>query len=279
MDKVHLSVVVTSYNYEKYIGQTLSSLVNQTVKDFEIIVVDDGSTDNSVPLIKAYCGEYPEIRFYQHEGGINRGLPESLRLGISKASGKYIAFCESDDFWDACHVEKLLDYLVNNEDAYLIFNYIKVINELSDEKVNDYAGECNKFLSNHHKKNIFLSLLNNYMPTFSATCIQRDLLMTCDFRSYYSQYIDFWLWRQLCLKYPIHFLSGAVTYWRRHGESYDCRENIEDITDFLFANNQLLKKQVSYSWLDKVNVYLFRCFHKSRLKIIEHEMNRIYLAR
>ena len=158
----------------------------------------------------------------------------------------------------------------------MIFNFVKVVNQLSDETMNVYANKCNEFLKENHRKKIFLSLINNYMPTFSAACIRKDLLLSVDLNAYHSQYVDFWIWRQLCLRYPVHFLENVVTYWRRHDESYDYKENVGDITDFLFSNNKLLIKSVSYGFVDRLKVFLFRCLHRSRLKIIEYEMKHIY---
>ena len=116
------------------------------------------------------------------------------------------------------------------------------------------------------------------MLTFSTACIHKDLLLSCDFNAYHPQYIDFWLWRQLCLKYPIHYVEHAITKWRRHPESYDNTANIEDTTDFLFASNNLLKEQVMFSVADRFSTAMFRLFHHSRWKIIRHEMARINRA-
>lgn len=277
MDNKLLSVVVTSYNYEKYIGKTLSSLVSQTISGLEIIVVDDGSKDGSVDLIRDYCEQYPNIHLHQHEGGINKGLPASTKLGIEKATGRYIAFCESDDFWDKHHAEGIFSFIQKNPSACLIFNRIELIDYSSDQKrYGEAVSYTNGFLTEHTGQNIFLSLAHNHMPTFSAACIRRELLLTCDFNAFHPQYIDFWLWRQLCLRHPVHYVEDAVTYWRKHDESYDFTDHIQDTTDFLFANNELLKKQVSFAFSDNLGIALFKLFHKSRWKIIQYEMERIY---
>lgn len=96
---VFFSVIVASYNYQDYIRETLDSLVNQTYKNFEVIVVDDGSSDDSVQIIREYEKKYPFVHLYQHANGKNKGLPETLLLGLNKSKGEFIAFCESDDKW------------------------------------------------------------------------------------------------------------------------------------------------------------------------------------
>ena len=91
---MNVSIIVTSYNYEKYIGKTLQSIVNQTYKNYEVIIVDDGSCDNSVEIIRQFTEKYSNFHLYFHEGHKNKGLTESLKLGISKATSDYIAFLE-----------------------------------------------------------------------------------------------------------------------------------------------------------------------------------------
>lgn len=271
-----MSIVVTSYNYEKYIGETLESLAQQSIPNLEIIVVDDGSQDQSVAIIKDYCRQYPNIHLYQHQGGENRGLPASTKLGIQKASGQYIAFCESDDYWDKYHAENLIGFIQQNPNAQLIFNRIALINHATDKKRYENAiNHTHQFLTAHNGQNIFLAMLHNPIPTFSAACIQKDLLLNCDFNAFHPQYIDFWLWRQLCLTHPIYYTEKAVTYWRKHNESYDYKANIADITQFLIENNQLLKKQHPLSIADRINLAIYKRFHKSRWKIIQHEMKLI----
>ena len=107
MDKPFISVIVASYNYEAYIRETLDSLVSQDYNAFEVIVVDDGSKDNSCEIIKEYANKYPNFYFYQHDGGVNKGLAETVKLALSKAKGDYVAFCESDDYWTSNHLSVL----------------------------------------------------------------------------------------------------------------------------------------------------------------------------
>ena len=90
-----VSVIVPVYNVEKYLDKCLNSLVNQTLKDLEIIVVNDGSPDNSQVIIDKYSKKYKNIKAYQKENG---GLSDARNFGIKKAKGEYIAFLDSDDY-------------------------------------------------------------------------------------------------------------------------------------------------------------------------------------
>lgn len=95
MSKIKVSVIVPVYNVETYLEKCLDSLVNQTLKEIEIIVVNDGSPDNSQKIIDKYAKNYPQIKAYKKENG---GLSDARNYGLKKASGEYIAFIDSDDF-------------------------------------------------------------------------------------------------------------------------------------------------------------------------------------
>lgn len=92
-----ISVIVPAYNIEEYIGKCIDSLANQTFNDIEIIIVNDGSKDNTEDVIKKRIAEYPDknIILYTKENG---GLSDARNFGISKATGEYIAFLDGDDY-------------------------------------------------------------------------------------------------------------------------------------------------------------------------------------
>ena len=92
---IKVSVIVPVYNIEEYIERCLDSLVHQDLKDMEIIVVDDGSTDNSPKICKSYAKKYPNIKYISQR---NQGLSAARNTGISAAKGEYIGFVDGDDF-------------------------------------------------------------------------------------------------------------------------------------------------------------------------------------
>lgn len=228
---VFFSVIVASYNYEDYIRETLESLVNQTYKNFEVIVVDDGSSDNSVKVIREYEEKYPCVHLYQHPNGENRGLPETVLLGLTKSKGEYIAFCESDDSWSLTHLEELNKFINENPRAHIVVNDVETF---GDE---DRCAEMQRVIE--HRKNEILrskgmiSAANfrrsNYILTFSACCVNRILLQSCDFLGVNKKTsLDWWLWRQICLDNQIYYLNEPLTYWRLHTDSYNKRNEAEE---------------------------------------------------
>ena len=97
-----ISVIITSYNYSQYIKDTIQSVIDQTYNDWELIIIDDCSKDNSVDIIKTFNDK--RIKLIINEQ--NLGLTKSIKIGIEKASGNWIAFLESDDFWAKNYLEE-----------------------------------------------------------------------------------------------------------------------------------------------------------------------------
>jgi glycosyltransferase involved in cell wall biosynthesis len=100
--------VTPAYNIAKYIGETVDSVLRQTFHDFEYLVVDDGSTDNSVDVVKAHVGDDPRFRLVQGE---HRGVSAARNAGIREAKGQYIAFLDADDRWHPKFLERQLQLI------------------------------------------------------------------------------------------------------------------------------------------------------------------------
>lgn len=124
-----ISVIVPVYNMEQYIEKCLKSIINQTYKNIELIIINDGSTDNSEEIIIKYKNKFPNIiRPYKQE---NKGLAAARNFGIKKAKGEYICFLDSDDYIDVNLFSKLEKYM--NEKIELIKYKLIKTNENYEE--------------------------------------------------------------------------------------------------------------------------------------------------
>ena len=105
-----ISIIVPIYNVEKYLKRSLDSLVNQTLEDIEIILVDDGSTDNSHKIAEDYKENYSNVLLVTKENG---GLSDARNFGLQYASGEYIAFIDSDDYVESQMFERMYNLSEN----------------------------------------------------------------------------------------------------------------------------------------------------------------------
>ena len=148
MSKTDISIIVPIYNTEKYLNKCLDSLINQSKKELEFILINDGSKDNSEEIIKEYKDE--RIKYYKNK---NQGIGKTRNFGIEKATGKYLMFLDSDDYLekDAC---ELLYKKAEKENLDLVVcDYYKVYSNgtkeefLIDDFVNSSLESNNKLLN------------------------------------------------------------------------------------------------------------------------------------
>lgn len=135
MNNIKVSVIIPVYNSEKYLKQCLDSVVNQTLKDIEIIVVNDGSTDNSLKIIQEYSNKYKNIKVINKQ---NEGCYKARNVGLENAKGEYVAFCDSDDYIKHNMYEKL--YLKANDTNADIVSSNYYILENNNLKVVDFSS-------------------------------------------------------------------------------------------------------------------------------------------
>lgn len=216
-----ISVITASYNYAQYLPQTIDSVLNQTYKDWELIIVDDGSSDDSVEVIKTYIQKDSRIKLYTHNEGQNKGLVETLRLGVEKSRGEWIAFLESDDIWRDDCLEKRVNAINENSNFNLIFNNVKLFGD--PQKVNKMQNVVNyttaKLIRKNYPHNMFYDFgVDNLILTFSAVMAKRNILEFWDCP--FDKLFDWWLYIQLSYENKFLFLNEPLTNWRIHSDSY-----------------------------------------------------------
>lgn len=116
-----ISVIIPVYNSEKYIEKCLDSVLNQTYKNFEIIVINDGSKDNSKEILEKYAKKYPNI--IRHIEQENKGVAKTRNYGIQIAKGEYIAFIDNDDYIDNDYLENFVNVAKTGEYDAVIGGY------------------------------------------------------------------------------------------------------------------------------------------------------------
>ncbi|MCR5546946.1 MAG: glycosyltransferase, partial [Lachnospiraceae bacterium] len=106
-----VSIITPLYNGKNYIVSTMESVIDQTYENWEMIIVDDGSTDGSKELVEEFLSNRKESRIKLFENPSNLGISATRNSGLEKAKGQYICFLDSDDLWDQNKIEKELSFL------------------------------------------------------------------------------------------------------------------------------------------------------------------------
>lgn len=211
-----ISIITTSYNYGNYISETIKSVIAQTFTDWELIVVDDFSTDDSVKIIKSFCEKDKRIKLICHNK--NKGLKASIKTALKYAKGDWIAFLESDDTFAENALEKRL-----NTTANIVFNGVSLIgdNELKEEfqkSVNKTEKELSKI---NFPTNIFKCFdTKNPVLTFSSIMIKKNLLTENLFNTKTDALFDWWLYINLAFENNFDYIPEKLTRWRIHEKSY-----------------------------------------------------------
>ena len=212
---VSISVLMPSYNHEKYISEVIESILNQSFKNFELIIIDDSSKDNSRAIIENYQKQDRRIKAFFHEK--NTGLPSTMNDLLSKASGEYIAFIDSDDVWDELKLEKQLKILEKN-DSVVVWTEGEIIDKDSiptGEKFTQINLASNKKKSGR----IFEELLSANFVFKSSLICSRKITKDIQFDEKLKYLNDYKFIVNLAYKYHFFFVKESLTKYRIHGKN------------------------------------------------------------
>ena len=215
-----VSVVLTSYNHEQYISQSIQSILEQTYSDFELIIYDDGSTDGSLDVIK----KFSDSRIRVIENGTNRGSGVIEFILSNNDVCEYVAIAHSDDVWDKNKLAKQVQYLDEHEDVAAVFTKVRVIDELG----NDYAEKEGFYYDVFDVENrTRFKWLNHFFYFGNCLCHPSVMIRKKAYFQYnlfpkaLRQIPDFYMWVRLCLFKDIYIIDEKLTFFRvrKHQEN------------------------------------------------------------
>ena len=182
-----VSVVMSVYNAEKYLDAAIRSILEQTYNNFEFIIINDGSNDRSLEIIKKYKNEDDRIVLISRE---NRGLISSLNEGIAKARGEYIVRMDADDISLPFRIEKQLQVMEHEKDIVVCGSWINIFGENTNEKVARYF---------EYDKQIKANLLVSCCFAHPSVMIRKDAFTNNNilYDERFKNAEDYYLWTQL----------------------------------------------------------------------------------
>jgi len=217
MQNEKVSVIVPLYNSRLTITETILSLVGQTYQNLEIILVDDGSTDNTANIVKEFTAEYSNIKYFWKENG---GVGAARNYGIDRATGGYIALCDHDDLWMPDKLEKQMK-LFTNDRIGLVYNGCRTV------KVVDGVEESIAVTMTYYSGNCFDQLLRfNCIPTCSAVIPRRVINRTGGFHESIDMHgvDDKHLWLRIAHDYDVVALKEILSIRRVTGRNWSMNE-------------------------------------------------------
>lgn len=205
MKRKLVSIIIPVYNAEKYIEDTINSILNQTYNDWELILIDDCSVDNSKKKINKYLKKDMRIRYYCQE---NNGGPALARnRGIDIANGEYICFIDADDLWVNNKLEKQISFMKEKQCAFSYHSY-----EFADEN----CVPNGKKVIAKSKLTYIQALKNNIISTitvmFDMKKIDKELIKMPNFK--YVEDTATW-WKILRRGYIAYGIPDLFSYYRR----------------------------------------------------------------
>lgn len=149
MTKPHFSIILASYNRAHLLPRAIQSVLKQTFQDWELLVVDDGSQDETATLMQEYCKKDARIHYIHKE---HSGLSKTRNKGIEMAQGKYCTFLDSDDEYKEDHLQKNFEYLKKNPDLKMIHSHFEIIGspyvpDARDPKKMIHLNDCTHMVS------------------------------------------------------------------------------------------------------------------------------------
>lgn len=198
-----VSVVIATYNMGQYIDQTIDSILHQTWQNLEVIVVDDGSTDNTPEVMQRYQND-TRIRYIQNA---NQGQPKAKNCGIKNSNGSFIAFCDADDLWESNKLEVQIP-LFTRPEIGIVYSEVSNI----DENNNRYTKAANEV--RHSGKVTNQLLIENFVP-FGTSVIRRECIEKNGiFDEQFRMGIDWDLWLRYSLDWEFAYTPERTYIYR-----------------------------------------------------------------
>jgi glycosyltransferase involved in cell wall biosynthesis len=242
-----VSIIMNCHNGEKYLEESLQSILKQTYKNWELIFWDNKSTDKSKKIISKYKNK--KIKYFYSKSF--HSLYKSRNLAVQKAKGKYITFLDTDDLWKKNKIEFSLSYLIKNKlkicysNHYLYFQKIK-----KSKKAINYNFEVNSQF-----------LLDNYNMGILTVILERSFFKKKLFETKYQIIGDFDYFIKMSLTNIIGYISKPLAVYRVHGSNYSIKNTqlyIKELSLWIQKNQKLMKKKNLNLYNQKKNLIKLR---------------------
>ena len=245
-----ISIILPNYNNEKYLKEAIESVLYQTYTNFELIIVDDASTDGSLEIIRAFNDK--RIKVITSE--VNRHVAYASNLGIKYASGEYIAKIDSDDIWENQKLEKQIEFMENHKEYGGCFTRANIIDGKSEDANIKYKVIFDLFekAKNQSQK----EWLRFFLSEGNCLCNSSSLIRKCIFEKidgfFNLAYVgaeDYELWVRMVIRYPIYVLDERLVRYRWEEDSENKISGLTKERVYAAINLQMMLKSYIFDYM------------------------------
>lgn len=214
-----VSVIIPTYNRANYIKKSIQSAISQTIKDIEIIIINNYSTDNTLEVISSFNDQRIKIINFKNDGVIARARNQ----GMVQSTGKYIAFLDDDDIWCPDKLELQIKYLEAHPEFGAVYSNAIII----DEKDNRKGFLLDRGLT--EEGHVFQNLLGGNFITILTVLMRRELLESIGLFNEEPSLIaveDYEYWMRIALKFEFGYIGKPLALYRIHSTSMSKRNSV-----------------------------------------------------
>ena len=262
---VTVTVIMPVYNKAQYINESIQSVLNQTFQNFELLIVNDGSTDDSEKTIQRLMVQDQRIKYYKQE---NKGVAEARNVGVTMAKGEYIAFLDADDIYKETFVEKMIEAIKDKNIAICNYDF------KSDDKLRKTKWKCKE-------GDILVDYLyNKCVPNMNCWLIKRAFILKYDLQfptdNSWGEDQSFFI-KVLCHEKDISCVNEALTIYNINMPNSLSRNSLDKLfkdIEWLNKIKQYIKEQVVDQERKKAALYAIDTYKLPALLIYRLVMNK-----
>ena len=209
-----ISIALASFNGSKFIGKQIDSILSQTYQDFELVICDDCSTDNTWKILEEYAQKDSRVRIFKNE--TNLGFKKNFEKAISLCSGDYIALCDQDDMWLDNHLDVLLTNL--NDSTASVGN--AAIMDGNDNKIDEVLSDRDRYFVDGSKEDKLIRILFYGNPFQGTSSLYKRSIF--DYAIPIPDGVDYhdaWFASVACCLNGLNYTYDVITYYRIYGNN------------------------------------------------------------
>lgn len=260
-----ISIVIPMYNAQNYIKETIQSVLSQTYQNWELIIVDNKSTDNSIQVVQSFNDERIKLLFLDYNSG---GPSRPRNTGLENAKGEYIAFLDADDVWKNNKLEKQMLFLKENKVEFTSSD----CNLINDKSEGIELGFLSRMYNKIINKKTICDVIKNGFIITSSVLIKKTLLKEFNEDKQYVAVEDFDMWLYVLVNHEniYKYQNEKLIQYRILEGSASNRSNI--FSQELKANLVLANFVLEHN--QYINCYLYRLFFHVLMKKVKHILKR-----